>query len=86
MFPGVIGGHCLVPNTELLLDAYDSQFLRLILESNEKRKVEVKDEDVRLEVEKVEKRAEALQRELMEKLEHKSNRKTRKRENDKRES
>jgi UDP-N-acetyl-D-mannosaminuronate dehydrogenase len=31
MFPGVIGGHCLIPNTELLLAAYDSEFLRLIL-------------------------------------------------------
>jgi UDP-N-acetyl-D-mannosaminuronate dehydrogenase len=68
MFPGVIGGHCLVPNTELLLSVYDSEFLRLILESNEKRKAEVKDEAVRVEVEKVEKRAEALQRELMDEL------------------
>ncbi|MBT0158832.1 GDP-mannose dehydrogenase [Candidatus Bathyarchaeota archaeon A05DMB-2] len=65
MFPGVIGGHCLVPNTELLLSVYDSEFLRLILESNEKRKIEVKDEAVRVEAEKVKKRAEALQRELM---------------------
>ena len=38
MFPGFIGGHCLIPNTELLLNVYDSEFLRLILESNEKRK------------------------------------------------
>jgi UDP-N-acetyl-D-mannosaminuronate dehydrogenase len=38
MFPGFIGGHCLIPNTELLLQAYDSEFLRLILESNQKRK------------------------------------------------
>ena len=50
MFPGVIGGHCLIPNTELLLDAYDSEFLRLILKSNEKRKEEVKDEAVKAEV------------------------------------
>ncbi len=27
MFPGVIGGHCLIPNTELLLKSYDSEFL-----------------------------------------------------------
>jgi hypothetical protein len=46
------------------------------LESNEKRKDEVKDEDVRAEVEKVKRRAEILQRELMERLEeHGSNRK-----------
>ncbi len=76
MFPGFIGGHCLIPNTELLLNIYDSKFLHLILESNEKRKDEVKDEDVRAEVEKVKRRAEILQRELMERLEeHGSNRK-----------
>jgi UDP-N-acetyl-D-mannosaminuronate dehydrogenase len=56
MFPGVIGGHCLIPNAELLLKSYDSAFLRLILESNEKRKEEIKDESVRREVEKLEKR------------------------------
>jgi len=64
MFPGVIGGHCLIPNTELLLKAYDSEFLRLILESNEKRKEEVKDKTVKAEVQKVEARAEALEKEL----------------------
>ena len=70
MFPGVIGGHCLIPNTELLLDSYDSEMLRLILESNEKRKKEVKDADVKSEVEKVRKRAETLQKELMKKREN----------------
>ena len=64
MFPGVIGGHCLIPNTELLLKAYDSEFLRLILQSNEKRKEEVKDKAVEAEVKKVTARAEALQKEL----------------------
>jgi len=64
MFPGVIGGHCLIPNTELLLAAYDSEFLRLILKSNEKRKEEVKDKTVKAEVKKVAVRAEALEKEL----------------------
>jgi hypothetical protein len=64
MFPGVIGGHCLIPNTELLLAAYDSEFLRLILESNEKRKEEVNDKTVKAEVEKVAARASALEKEL----------------------
>jgi len=68
MFPDVIGGHCLIPNTDLLLKIYDSEFLCLILESNEKRKREIKDTDVRNEVEKVRKRAEALQEELTKKL------------------
>jgi UDP-N-acetyl-D-mannosaminuronate dehydrogenase len=67
-YPGVIGGHCLIPNTELLLSVYDSEFLRLILESNEKRWKEIKDQTVAEEVEKVRKRAEALQEELMKKL------------------
>jgi UDP-N-acetyl-D-mannosaminuronate dehydrogenase len=67
-YPGVIGGHCLIPNTELLLSVYDSEFLRLILESNEKRRKEIKDQTVAEEVEKVRKRAEALQEELMKKL------------------
>ncbi|MDH5689919.1 MAG: GDP-mannose dehydrogenase [Candidatus Bathyarchaeota archaeon] len=58
MFPGVIGGHCLIPNVELLLESYDSNFLRLIFESNEKRKEEIKNDDVRREVEKIKKRAE----------------------------
>ncbi|MEM3752937.1 MAG: GDP-mannose dehydrogenase [Candidatus Bathyarchaeia archaeon] len=64
MFPGVIGRHCLIPNTELLLQSYDSDFLRLILKSNEKRKKEVEDESVREEIEKVRKRVEALEKEL----------------------
>jgi len=64
-YPDVIGGHCLIPNTELLLESYDSEFLQLILKSNEKRKEEIKDERVRSEVEKVKKRVEALEKELM---------------------
>jgi len=68
MFPGVIGGHCLIPNIELLLKSYDSMFLRLILESNEERKEEIRDKDIRREVERVRRRAKALQRELISKL------------------
>jgi UDP-N-acetyl-D-mannosaminuronate dehydrogenase len=62
MFPGVIGGHCLIPNTELLLSAYDSEFLRLILESNEKRKEEVKDKTTKEEIDKIAKRVKALEK------------------------
>jgi UDP-N-acetyl-D-mannosaminuronate dehydrogenase len=65
MFPSVIGGHCMIPNTVLLLKSYDSEFLRLILKSNEKREKEVKDERVQSEVEKVQKRAEAFEKKLM---------------------
>jgi hypothetical protein len=62
MFPGVIGGHCLIPNTELLLKAYDSEFLRLILESNEKRKEEIKDKSTQKEIVRIAKRVEALEK------------------------
>jgi UDP-N-acetyl-D-mannosaminuronate dehydrogenase len=63
-YPDVIGGHCLIPNTELLLSVYDSDFLRLILKSNEKRREEIKDAQVRKEVEKVKRRVEKLEEEI----------------------
>jgi UDP-N-acetyl-D-mannosaminuronate dehydrogenase len=62
MFPGVIGGHCLIPNTELLLNSYDSEFLHLILKSNEKRKEEVTDESVHSEIDKIKRRVDALEK------------------------
>jgi UDP-N-acetyl-D-mannosaminuronate dehydrogenase len=64
MFPGEIGGHCLIPNACLLLESYDSELLRLILKSNEKRKQELKNKDVLHEAERIRKRAEALEKEL----------------------
>ena len=64
MFPDVIGGHCLIPNTELLLEVYESEFLRLILESNEKRKEEIKEEEIRNEVEKIKERVKKLEEDL----------------------
>ena len=69
MFPGFIGGHCLIPNTELLLHSYDSEFLRLILKSNQERKEELKDKKVQKEADKIADRVETLERELGEKLE-----------------
>jgi hypothetical protein len=67
MFPGEIRGHCVIQNTKLLMGSYDSEFLRLIVESNEKRKQEMKNPKIRKEAEKVRKRAENLQKELMNK-------------------
>ncbi|MCW4001338.1 MAG: GDP-mannose dehydrogenase [Candidatus Bathyarchaeota archaeon] len=64
MFPGYIGGHCLIPNTELLLKSYDSDMLRLILESNQKRKDEMQNPQIKAEAEAVAKRADKLEREL----------------------
>ncbi len=67
MFPDVIGGHCLLPNTEILLNVYQSELLRIIVKSNEKRKKEVKDANIWKEVEKVRRRAKTFQEELMRK-------------------
>lgn len=64
MFPGFIGGHCLIPNTQLLLKSYDSNVLRFILESNEKRKIEMNDPEIKAEAEMVAARAEKLQKDL----------------------
>ncbi len=34
VYPGFIGGHCVMPNVEILLATYSSRFLKAILESN----------------------------------------------------
>jgi UDP-N-acetyl-D-mannosaminuronate dehydrogenase len=52
-FPGIIGGHCLISNAELLLQSYNSEFIKLILASNEKRKKEMKDSEIANEVDKI---------------------------------
>lgn len=36
MFPGHIGGHCLVPNIKILQKDFDSMFLNSVLDSNKK--------------------------------------------------
>lgn len=66
-FPGVIGGHCLIPNTELLLTVHNSESLRLILNSNEKRKKEIEDEAIHAEIEKVKKKVQEMQADLVKK-------------------
>lgn len=68
MFPDVIGRHCVIPNVELILEKYDSKLLRLILESNEKRKEEMEDEEIKREVEKVKQIAEDLQKDITKRL------------------
>lgn len=40
-YPGVIRGHCVIPNAKLLDQMYPSTFVKAILESNEKRKKEI---------------------------------------------
>lgn len=53
MFPDVIGGHCLLPNSKLMLEQYEPDMLNLILESNEKRIEEMKNPEVAAETKKV---------------------------------
>ena len=36
LFPGYIGGHCVLPNVEILMATYPSEFLKAITESNER--------------------------------------------------
>ena len=64
-FPGVIRGHCVIPNAELLLKSYDSEFVRLILSSNEKRKEEIKNREISQEVDKIRERVKSLWKELL---------------------
>ena len=42
--PGVIGGHCIIPNAEKLLSIYRSKFVEALLESNRRRQQEVSDQ------------------------------------------
>lgn len=64
MFPDVIGGHCLIPNAKLLLQSHDSEFVKLLIESNQRRKKELQDKQTMKEVEKVKHRVELLEAKL----------------------
>ncbi len=52
-YPGVIEGHCLMPNTDLLLEAYRSAIFRWVKRSNGDRRIEVLDPNVRAEIEQI---------------------------------
>ena len=43
-FPGFIGGHCVVPNINLLLQIDSAALLEAVLDSNERRAAELKEE------------------------------------------
>ncbi len=53
VYPDVIGGHCVMPNIELVLSFYDSELLKAIFDSNEKRKVDILNPKVSDEIAKV---------------------------------
>jgi len=65
MFPGVIGGHCQIPNIELFMKTHRSKFLELILESNKERKEEIKNPEIAEEIEKIKKRAQANEKKVL---------------------
>ncbi len=52
-YPGVIGGTCLIPNTEILSNVYPSKLLEFVLESNTKRIKELENPEIAQEVEKL---------------------------------
>jgi hypothetical protein len=56
MFPDVIGGHCLLPNSKLMLGELEPEMLKIILESNEMQIEEMKDPTIAAETRKVAKR------------------------------
>lgn len=60
-YPGVIGGTCLMPNVELLQQAYPSDLLKFVVRSNEERKREIRNSEVAEEVKKVRDRVERRQ-------------------------
>ena len=43
-FPGFIGGHCVIPNINLLLQIDSAPLLEAVLESNQRRVIEIKEE------------------------------------------
>ena len=64
-FPGIIGGHCLISNAELLSKSYDSEFITLILKSNEKRKKEMEDTEIAEEAGKIRDKVKAFETEFI---------------------
>ncbi len=56
MFPDVIGGHCLLPNSKLMLEELEPEMLKLIMDSNAMRIEEMKDPEISNETKKVSRR------------------------------
>ena len=52
-YPDYIGVHCLIPNTEILRSVFPAKLFDFIIESNKKRKEEIRQKDVCEEIKKV---------------------------------
>jgi UDP-N-acetyl-D-mannosaminuronate dehydrogenase len=47
VFPGVIGGHCVMPNIRILQQQHSSSFLKAVVDSNELKKEQSKENELR---------------------------------------
>jgi UDP-N-acetyl-D-mannosaminuronate dehydrogenase len=56
MFPDVIGGHCLLSNSKLLLEEFEPEMLNMIMESNAQRIEEMKNPQIAAETKKTSRR------------------------------
>ena len=63
MFPDVIGGHCLLPNSKLLLEELEPEMLKLIIRSNTERMEEMRNPAIAAETKKVSGRVEVSETE-----------------------
>lgn len=54
-YPGIIGGHCLIPNTKILRDIYPSKLLDFVIDSNRRRAEEMMNSKIKMDVEKLKK-------------------------------
>jgi UDP-N-acetyl-D-mannosaminuronate dehydrogenase len=60
--PSIMGGHCLVPNIDLLNNASKSLLFQWVFLSNELRKIEMKDQEFVKDVEKCKKKFDAMRK------------------------
>jgi UDP-glucose 6-dehydrogenase len=67
-YPDVIGGHCVIPNIDLLLSVYDSDFLKAVKESNIKRKEEIKNPEIAKEIAEIKEIVSAFWKNLLERF------------------
>jgi UDP-N-acetyl-D-mannosaminuronate dehydrogenase len=63
MFPDVIGGHCLLPNSKLMLEDLEPEMLKFITESNQMQIEKMKDPKAAAESKKVAKRVSKIEAE-----------------------
>ncbi len=63
MFPNAIGGHCLLPNSKLMLSEFEPELLKLIIESNDQMTVEIEDPEVLAQIKKITNRVASFEKE-----------------------